>query len=288
MAFQNSILVSILAFAAGPAMAQIPNASFEQWSDQGGYSEPDGWITYNDVNTPQGYFTTVEPGSPGAAGSIYAWIQSRTTQSGSVIQGWMSAAPAGHGAPAGFAYAARPAEFTGQWQYGIQPGDTARILVSLAHTVAGTRELIAAGELDVTGDLDAWSAFSVPLTYFNNTFPDTAYIEFTASKEFSSPVAGSFLKVDDLAFTGWVGLAERNANTKLILYPSPATDLMHVQCDAQIERIYVVDAMGRSILEKAAAGNSAGFDLSTLASGTYIMAVVLANGARSVQRFEKR
>ncbi|MBS1943806.1 MAG: hypothetical protein JST98_01080, partial [Bacteroidetes bacterium] len=87
------------------ATAQIPNASFESWVNHGGYSDPAGWLTSNDLMTPQGHFITVEPGSPGAEGNTYALVQSRTTPQGMTIQGWMSAGSNGQG---GFPCSNRP------------------------------------------------------------------------------------------------------------------------------------------------------------------------------------
>ncbi|HRN36733.1 MAG TPA: T9SS type A sorting domain-containing protein [Flavobacteriales bacterium] len=287
--FHRMVLLGLMpVMALASTRAQIPNASFENWVDHSGYIEPEGWITYNDTYTPQGYFTTVEPGYPGAVGNSYAWIQSRTTPSGSTIQGWMSAAPAGHGEPAGFPYSARPAELTGQWQYGIQPGDTAEVLVALGLVDdQGNLDPVALGTLEVTGQQNGWTTFTVPLTYYSETVPDRAFIMFSASKDFAAPVAGSFLKVDDLAFAGWVGMDEHAVMHNLLLYPTPTTGTLHVQGSAPMKRITVLDAAGRALLEKDIRGETAQIDVPLLAPGVYFLAVEWASGERRIQRFLK-
>lgn len=270
----------------GSSMAQIPNAGFELWSNQGGYTDPDGWITYNDVMTPQGYFTTVEPGTPGAVGVFYALVQSRALSSGGTIQGWMSAAPAGHGGPAGFACSTRPAELTGQWQYGIQPNDTAVVMVMLTRSGSGG-ELIATGQLEVTGEANSWTTFTVPLNYLSNDIPDTAYIQFAASKSFASPIAGSFLKVDALLFAGIAGIAEPGAMHGLHVYPSPATGMLHIRADASMHQVEVLDLTGRSLMERPAGTGLEVLDVSSLRTGHYLVRISWGDGSKSATGFSK-
>ncbi len=213
---------SLLPFALFPfiASAQIPNGGFENWVDQGGYLDPVGWLTYNEIPTVGG--TPVEQGAPGIPGNFHVSITTRQAAGGGIaVQGWASAGASAMNA--GFPYAARPALLTGQWQYGIQPTDLGQVLVALSRWNSGTSstELIAMGELEVMGTLSNWQSFSIPLVYFSNDLPDTAYIEIVSSIEFSNPVVGSFVKVDDLAFSGSVGLDELGPQAQIHLFPNP-------------------------------------------------------------------
>lgn len=232
------------------ASAQIPNAGFETWVDQGGYLEPVGWLTYNEVPTVGG--ATVEQGTPGNPGNFHVVITTRQAAGGGFpIQGWTSVGMSGTNA--GFPYASRPAMLTGQWQYGIQPNDTGQVTVALINGASQT--FIAQGILEVTGSLGNWQMFQVPLTYFSNDTPDTAYIQLASSIDFSNPVVGSFMKVDDLAFVGTVGMDELSATAALTLFPNPGTNhftLSGVEGSLTPgpHTITLFDATGRMVLEE--------------------------------------
>jgi hypothetical protein len=269
------------------AIAQIPNAGFESWVDQGGYIGPAGWLSYNDVLTPQGYFITVESGTPGAAGAYHAVITSRTTPQGSLIQGWISAGD--QGCCAGFPYGQRPEMLTGQWQYGIQPSDTGQVIIALRgpNGIPGESEMIAYGTLEMTGSIGTWTTFSVPFTYFSNATPDTAYIVFAASKDFAAPVAGSFMKVDDLAFAGTVGMDDSVALPSFNLYPSPASDVLHIVGEQHIADVSVMDVTGRIIVHQTVQAERSQLEVQQLRAGRYFLLATTIDGTRSVRSIVK-
>ncbi len=261
----------VFACALSTVFGQIPNGGFENWSNQGGYMEPVGWLTYNDVQTLGG--ATVEQGTPGNPGNFHAVISTRESSGGGFIQGWASAGMSGTNA--GFPYAARPAMLTGQWQYGIQPNDTAQIQVALNNGGSGT--LVALGTLEVTGSLGSWQTFQVPLTYISSDIPDTAYIQIVSSINFSSPVVGSFIKVDDLAFAGSVGMDEPARSQGPILFPSPASDVLSIS-PAGSGELLLMDATGRVVLRSRTSAQVSSFDVSHLAPGLYTFQMLDPHG----------
>lgn len=272
--------IAMLLFTS--ASAQIPNGGFESWVDHGTYMDPAGWLTYNDMVTSSGPVITVEQGFPGAVGALYAKITTRALPVGSALQGWMSIN--------GFAYAGRPERLTGQWQYGIQPGDTGVVTVALSkwNSTFGTRDPIAFGTLEVMGDLAGWHPLSVPFTYYSEEVADTAYIQFEASINFADPVVGSFMKVDDLAFAGTVGVAEQLAAPSLQIYPSPTADLLNVVAPQRISEVKVMDITGRMVQERNANAESIALDVAALQTGRYLMQLRMADGKRVVRSFVKQ
>lgn len=250
------------------ASAQIPNGGFENWVDQGGYLEPVGWLTYNDVPTVGG--ASVEQGTPGNPGNFHVVITTRQSVGGGFpIQGWTSAGMSGTNA--GFPYSARPAMLTGQWQYGVQPNDTAQIIVAL--TNGGSGAPIALGTLEVTGSLANWQTFQVALTYFSTETPDTAYIQLASSINFSNPVVGSFIKVDDLAFSGSVGLDEEGSPTQVPLFPNPGTTHLTLDLSPTPHTITLFDATGRMVLQQRTTDARPVIDTEALPAGLYRIAV---------------
>lgn len=273
---------------ATTASAQIPNGGFESWVDHGTYMDPVGWLTYNDIITTGGPVITVERSSPGAVGNYYATVTSQPLfDQSSVIQGWLSVGVGGH---SGFYFTSRPAMLTGQWQYGIQPNDTAEVQVLLTKWDgnAGMSYPIAHGVLEAIGTLSGWHAFTVTLNYFSSLTPDSAHIQFSASKDVASPVAGSFLKVDDLAFAGTVGVEEQPALPEVGLFPSPATTSLHIVADRRVAEVDVLDVTGRTVLKKSANAESTIVDITDLNPGRYLVQLRMADGKPVVRSFVKQ
>jgi hypothetical protein len=178
---------------------------------------------------------------------------------------------------------------TGQWQYGIQPSDTGEVMIALRGTndITGEPEMIAYGTLEVTGSLGTWATFSVPFTYFSNTTPDTAYIVFAASKDFLAPVDDSFMKVDDLAFTGTVGMDDTATLPQFNLYPSPTTDVLHIVGEQHITAVTVMDVTGRMILQQNVQAEPSRLDVQHLRAGRYFLLATTVDGTRSSRSFVK-
>lgn len=258
-----------MALLPGLASAQIPNGGFENWVDQGGYLDPLDWHTYNDA-VPGGSILMVEPGSPGAVGSYHAVITTRAVPGGMAIQGWMSAGGQTPG-PAGFPCTARPEMLTGQWQYGVEPTDTAQVQVALIN--GGTQTWIAYGVLEVTGSLNNWQLFQVPLTYFSSEIPDTAFIQIASSIDFSAPVVGSFVKVDDLAFSGSVGIDEVTGSNTLSIFPNPGTTHVTLDLPPGPHTITLFDATGRVVLQQPTAEDRPVIGTEELPAGLYRITV---------------
>lgn len=268
--------------------AQIPNGGFESWEDHGSYMDPTDWLTYNDIVTAGGPVITVERSSPGAEGSYCATVTSQTIfDQSSVIQGWLSIGVEGH---SGFYYTYRPAMLTGQWQYGIQANDTAAVQVLLTKWDgnAGMSFPIAYGALEVSGTLSGWHDLTVTLEYFSPMAPDSAHIQFSASKDFAAPIAGSFLKVDDLDFAGTVGIEEQPALSDVRLFPSPATTTLHIVADRQVTEVDMLDITGRTVLKQRANAESIIVDLTELNIGRYLVQLRMADGKRVVRSFMKQ
>lgn len=276
------LLCGIGLFVTIRVSAQIPNGGFESWVDHGTYMDPAGWLTYNDLETPSGPVITVEQGFPGAVGAFCAVITTRAVPGSTAIQGWCSLN--------GFGHAGRSATLTGQWQYSIQPGDTGVVFMAMSkwNTTLGTRDPIAFGELKVTGDLTGWHPLSVPFTYFSEEVPDSAYIQFEASINFADPVVGSFIKVDDLAFAGTVGVQEQVAKPDLRIFPSPVTDQLNVMAGQRVTEVKVMDITGRLVLALKANGNGITMDTAALHAGRYLVQVRMADGTRAARSFVKQ
>ncbi|MCO5275929.1 MAG: T9SS type A sorting domain-containing protein [Flavobacteriales bacterium] len=288
---KTRLLLSSLAVAAvlAPACAQIPNGSFENWTTPTGatYEDPVGWITFNGLAALfPGMGLSCEKGTPGAVGSYYATVTTRESTGIGVLQGIVTLGDITTGRT-GFAYTSRPATFTGQWQYNIQPNDSGMVAVILTKWNAVTQEgeVVGGAVAPALGSIAGWQPINVPFEYESSTTPDSAFVVVAASM--NAPVTGSFIKVDGLAMSGIsTGIAEQEA-ALLQVFPSPATDRLNLRSGTAMNWASIIDITGRPVLYKAVEGTGIDLNVSGLKPGRYMVQVELAGGKRMVRSFVK-
>ena len=135
------------------------------------------------------------------------------------------------------------------------------------------------GELEVTRSISTWQPFSIPLNYFSSDMPDTAYIEIVSSIDFSNPVVGSFIKVDDLAFSGSVGLDQAGSCAQLQSFPNPGTTHFTLDLPPAPHTITLFDATGRMVLQQRTTDTRSVIATEALPAGLYRIAVRDEQGA---------
>lgn len=255
--------------------AQVPNGGFENWTNHGSYSEPTGWLTYNDVPTVGG--PTVEPGSPGHPGNHYASITTRQSPGGVMaIQGWISASS--NNPRAGFPYGNRPAALTGQWQYNIPPTDSAQVLVAFSKWDGSSALPIGIGKLAVTGAINGWTNFTVPISWLSAETPDTAYIQIVSSIDFGAAVIGSNVNVDDLAFSGSAGISEHAVQQPVLIIHPLADDVLQIT-SSDAGELQFFDAGGRLLATRSIQGINTTLSVSSLPKGLVLYRFIGQGGA---------
>ena len=285
---KHSLLLSSLAVAciAGTASAQIPNGGFENWVTPAGttYQDPTGWVTFNNLTSLGGASASCEQGSPGAVGAHYATVTTRSTTFGA-IPGIISVGSSTGNT--GFAYTSRPGSLTGQWQYGIQAGDSGMVVVALTKwDPTGDSARVVGGAVAIaTGTLSGWHAINSAFVYQTTETPDSAFVLVASS--IGTAVVNSFIKVDDLGFSGSsTGIAEAEAST-LQVYPSPVKDCLNLSSGVAMGGLTVVDVTGRTVMQQAANGTNAVMNVDALQHGRYLVVVHMADGKQYVRSFVK-
>jgi hypothetical protein len=303
----NKILLSTVAAAAlalsASAQAFIPNQGFESWGTTAGEDiQPTGWISYNvftfslfetsgpnptsvtQAGSPDNYqgnysakITTVDlvsnpspPDIPNRAGVMYT---------GSVAFSAPYLFP-------GYQSQQRPATMTYYAKYSPVGGDSAYCLVVITRWNGSSRDTIAVGADGMTGTTTSYSQRTVAMQYdptFVNAIPDTISIGFSSSAILTQQV-GSALYVDDLAFTGYVGVDEILANNGVSVYPNPsaATTQFDVTID-NAAQVAVYDMTGREVARENFNGKVARVNSAELANGSYTYTII-SNEAEVVSR----
>ncbi len=294
---QFIVIISACCLAL-PAIAQIPNNGFENWTSMGSYSNPDNWDQLNGTTTTAGVYTCTK-GTPGNVGSSYLKLTSKTVTGMGVIPGIATNGTLNIGSmkvQGGSPYTTRSAAFTGNWQYMGYSGDVGSILVFLTkwNTSTMKRDTIANGSQQLTGMVMSWATFSISLNYKSTANPDTVQIILSASG--TTPANNSYLYVDNLGFSGVVpgtatGITNMENYTGTIsVYPNPATDYISVEMNLQKSAniiLQLIDCSGKLIKEintTDAKGNYKNtLNTTGLAKGTYFLKVQ-ANEAKEIKK----
>lgn len=264
-----------LMLASTAAMAQIPNASFETWTNFGDYQDPAGWASLNILASLTGAEISCEQVT-GAVGSYGASVKTVNVPGVGLLPGLLiSGDPVA--AADGFPTTLRPQALNGKWKVDVETGDQASVTITFSRwdAVAQEREVIGSGAVVVGTNVAAWTNFSVPITYASSATPDTASIAVLSS--LGAGVAGSTISVDDLSFGAAVGIAEEFAGS-VNLWPVPATDVLNLSASAAFRTVELIAADGRLVKQVANVTDRLQLEVADLDAGAYVLVARMADG----------
>lgn len=272
-----NLLLLAFSFCVLTATAQIPNFSFENWTNKGSYEIPAQWGTLNNTTANDNVFT-VTKASPGSPGSFYMKITSRTI--GAAVVGGIAVCgeldSISKKAKSGFAYSAQPASFTGKWQhmiFGTSQGSVKAILTKWNNAL-NKRDTIGIASKTLTGMAMSWANFTVNFVYFNSDMPDSCIIELRSSG--NAPADQDYLWVDNLGFTGVAtGIDVLNTDNDAIeVYPNPTTSVVNIRSknSSRVENVILFDILGNKLLELNEIPEN-GIDISKFTKGNYFVQI---------------
>lgn len=281
------LFLSILFSPIFLSAQSIPNGGFENWSAPNAYNVPDSWGNLNVLTSEFSVYTCTK-GSPGSAGAAFLKLTTKNIPGVGVING---IAVSGNlnttdmSTDAGFPYSERPISLTGKWQYMGFGADMGIVAVYLTkwNSLTTQRDTVGGIFHPLTGMEMSWASFSLPIVYLSNETPDSCLIALASSGE--SPVANSYLYVDELAFE----LSSSGFNTvktsDFILYPNPAQTDLTLELPASSALIQIFDFSGKLIQQQTTNGNSRQtINLIDFAPGVYWVQVQTKQGI-STSRF---
>lgn len=257
------VILTILTFNLGlltlNCFAQ-PNGGFENWSTVYNYQVPDNWATLNFLSmfSPNPTSAFKATGLDKHSGSYALKIQTIFVENnpapgsiddtvGITFTGKITLSPPAY--KVGFPYSGRPEKLEFWSKYTPVGNDTAGARIVLMKWNGISRDTIAFGELFINSTV-AYNIFQVPLTYYSSTaVPDTAAIIFGSSKREADARVGSTLYIDDVAFTGWVGVEEHDRfSDKVKTFPNPATGAINIYAKIdEADNIQILDVSSKRV-----------------------------------------
>ncbi|MDP2385773.1 MAG: T9SS type A sorting domain-containing protein [Bacteroidota bacterium] len=283
-------IISVLCFTA-TTFAQVPNNGFETWTSMGSYNNPDGWGTLNNTTAIASVYTA-NKGTPGSPGTAYLKLTSKTVSTavvnGIAVSGVLDSTTM---LPkSGFAFAQRPASFTGKWQHMIYGSSQGSIRVTLTRwdNTLNQRIAVATANQTLSGMAMSWANFTIPFTYTDGGTPDTCIIILKASG--ANPTNNDYLWVDNLGFSGSVIGIEKHDFflTDLMIFPNPSSETINVNLNLKVPQkvsIELTDISGKLISSKNVGilqGESIQvINITGIAKGIYFVNVIGEQGSET-------
>jgi hypothetical protein len=237
-----------------------PNGGFESWTPEFSYENPDGWETTN-------FLSLTNPPNPVSAFKVtgidrhsgnYAlklktvFVNTNPNPSliddsaGIAFTGKINFSPFSY--KNGFPFVGRPAKLEFWAKYFPVGNDSASIGIILQKWNGSGLDTIATGGVKLS-TTTTYTLFQVSLTYFSTALPDSATVAILSSKDTVTSRVGSTIFIDDVIFTGWVGMDENNYYSKKVkVFPNPVNDDLTIAIeDDEAENIRIIDVSGKLI-----------------------------------------
>ena len=256
--FFYTALAVILMLNLKSAIAQVvTNAGFENWTPVANYMNPDNWNTSNATSVQFGFGATVAR-SDSSHSLLYAMQLQTGSFGGQQFPGVATNGVATIGIGTvnivgGTSWVLRSSKMSGYFEYNSGNGiDSGLVTVILLKRTASGRDTIALGKKSLGAQV-GYASFDVNLTYrdwWRN--PDSVLIVIQSSKGLLAAQAGTWLRVDDISFTGNVPAGINTISTSAInvsVYPNPANDFVHFAISNinNAKSLNIFDILGKKI-----------------------------------------
>lgn len=279
------ILVFVLFICIGVSTAQ-PNGGFENWSPEFSYETPDGWQTFNILSLaiPPAPLSAFKVTGLDKHSGNYALKLKSVQTNNDVIQNIFGDTAGGtytgkiiyspFGFKYGFPYTSRPEKLKFWAKYFPVGNDLAGAIVFLSKWNGIGTDTVGLGQFDIPSTPN-YSLFQGTITYELDVIPDTATIFFYTSKDPEFARLNSTLYIDDVEFTGWVGIDESKLNAvKVRAFPNPANENITIQVqNADSDKIILTDVSGRSMAEYRIVNDKVTVDTRLFVNGFYFYEV---------------
>lgn len=267
------------------AMGQVPNGSFETWSNYTSLitgitvDQPDNWDTPDRLAADLGITDrlTEKESTEVQDGSFAAKMTSKeltvlgspldvpgTVTTGKLDFDFATFTPSISG---GYPYTGRPDDLTGYYEYAPAGTDTAYIGI----TLTSNGNVVGGGSFTATSATVGYQMFDITLTYFLPDDPDTLFIIASSSASFSSVSPGSEFYLDNLKFTGASGVAGWTAlGIKPDVYPNPANNTINISDPKDYPvMIEMYNLQGQRVASQELQPDMNAIDISSFSGGLY-------------------
>jgi hypothetical protein len=284
-----TLIASLVAVCTLLHAQQFPNPSFDNW----GAFAPTGWSTYESIfGAPLNHSAKDSVDKVTGPYSVKIMSDSVPGQPGyGVLAGALGVGGGGNGANGpeifGIPFAFRPDTLIVLYKFSSPGVDTAAVNVKLIKSDSSILGHHIYGVSLLFPPRANWTNAYAPLRqyYTSQATPDTLQFVAYSSKN-PAPhggVLGSVLHMDGIQFVYASlpsALQEVSDKLNIRLYPNPATNVLNISTDENVEgyRAVISSLTGQLVSGAELSGQNTTINVSELAAGTYICRVADKNG----------
>jgi hypothetical protein len=295
MKIVKSIVFSCFFMAAIAMHGQtiIPNASFENWTSFGNFSDPTGWDTPNTelMSIPFFGITVVSKSTDHhGTGSFSAKLETRhMTLPPLDVPGFITCGNlvidinAGtYLLSGGVPVVDLPTHLKGFYKYFPLGGDSCAIGIGLTKTTGAITDTIGYGAFSTKETIPDWTPFSAWIDYLSTVIPDTMNIVAMSTAQEVMTI-GTTLYVDDLYLDYTVGYDKQNPSAGINIYNDLETKRLMLFFDfvqPEITTIRLFNMIGQEVSAISAGVIKNGKEVISyqdLRRGIYILEILHGN-----------
>ncbi|MBK9450805.1 MAG: T9SS type A sorting domain-containing protein [Bacteroidetes bacterium] len=261
------------------AYGQIPNGSFDDWSNANGYPNPSNWGNLNAITASNGIYVC-EEGIPGFAGISYLRLTTKAMAGRGIVPGVAVSGEIDtltYLPKSGFPFSGRPQYLGYYLQYMPYDGSdscSVSVLLSKWNPIQSQRDTVAYGASYFNSMAHEWFNNLTTLYYYSSAIPDSAIITISASA--SVPQNGSYIMIDDLRFDGFVIPSDNGqmGGNDLLVFPNPSSSIVNIQFannEKLPDEILVYDLSGKLIVHEVVVADNYLLDVSKWGKGLYFL-----------------
>ncbi|HBS85896.1 MAG: hypothetical protein A2W91_08925 [Bacteroidetes bacterium GWF2_38_335] len=287
-----SLTAFLLLFAFSVYTQILPNPSFENWTNDGEFENPDGWdcsnrsffsiISFNPVTKESsdpfhGSFSAKLETIQESTGEEYVKMLGVLTLGTFDVDIISRTAKITGGKP----FNQKPTALTGYYKYVPIENDSCDIRIGLTkfNPATQTSDTVGMGRM-TSGLTPGWTRFEIPVDYSSSDEPDTLNIVFLSS-DTSIFNVGSVLWLDSISLDG-VNSIEEKTPDRFSVFPNPASKLITIISPREnsMKEIKITDLNGKIIMQQQISGTKNDVELPELNPGYYFIDYYL-NGMHS-------
>jgi len=254
--FTLALLLSLI--AAFTFAQNVPNGSFENWTD----NEPDDWGT---SNIPGSDVITQSPVA--FSGSFAARGKSIEVNSDHLPVSLEADGPPGT-LGLGFPITEQFTKMKVHYKFDNGNNDELVAVVSIRNTDSIS---IGLGGVLIEDNSEDWSLAIVPIEYTGTGTAGFAAVQFVLQDNGGDPPStDAFFIIDDVELTMTLGI-DKNPITEITVYPNPTTDVANIAAEVKIEQVSILNTLGQEVYQEQLDQKSAQIDLSDLQQRIYFV-----------------
>lgn len=278
-----AIILVIIVFATRVIFSQ-PNGGFENWTSSFSSESPVGWQTLNFMQftiPPNPVSVFKVSGLDKHSGNYALKLKSVYLHNnpipdilddtmGVIFTGAINISPSSY--RYGFAYGGRP-EKLGLWYKYLPVGaDEGGVRVMLTRWNGVKQDTVAFGEATFNYN-PSYSLFDLTLDYYSSELPDSATIFVASSRHRNVAREGSVLYLDDVEFSGWVGINEAEVYAAKA-YPNPAKDnITFSDISSEADVLEITDITSKTVASYKLKNSTQEVNTVFFAEGTYLYTI---------------